>query len=119
MAIFEVTGTEIRAIPRTNFAKEGLKARADLQRLLQRSIEHISPDTTVLAEEFGSWDESLRRIDLLGLDKECRLVVIELKRTAGRCAASPLHCPPVAGHLQRRRHKAQQSGQAEAQPRGH
>jgi len=35
----------------------------------------------ILAEEFGSWDESMRRIDLLGLDKECRLVVIELKRT--------------------------------------
>lgn len=81
MAIFEVTDTEIRAIPQTNFGKEGLKERTDLQRLLQRSIEHISPDTMVLAEEFGSWDESLRRIDLLGLDKECRLVVIELKRT--------------------------------------
>lgn len=81
MAIFEVTDTEIRAIPQTSFAKEGLKERSDLQRLLRQSIEHISPDTMVLAEEFGSWDESLRRIDLLGLDKECCLVVIELKRT--------------------------------------
>lgn len=81
MAIFEVTDTEIRAIPQTNFAKEGLKERSDLQRLLKQSIEHISPDTMILAEEFGSWDESQRRIDLLGLDKECRLVVIELKRT--------------------------------------
>lgn len=81
MTIFEVTDTELRAIPQTSFAKEGLKERSDLQRLLQRSIEHISPDTMILAEEFGSWDASLRRIDLLGLDKECRLVVIELKRT--------------------------------------
>jgi hypothetical protein len=81
MAIFEITATDIRPIPQTNFAKEGLKERTDLQRLLQRSIEHISPDTMVLAEEFGSWDGSLRRIDLLGLDKNCRLVVIELKRT--------------------------------------
>lgn len=81
MAIFEVTETEIRPIPQTNFAKEGLKERSDLQRLLRQGIHHISPDTMVLAEEFGSWDESLRRIDLLGLDKECRLVVIELKRT--------------------------------------
>ena len=81
MAIFEVTDDEIRAIPQTNFAKEQLKERADLQRLLRRSIEHISPDTMIVAEEFGSWDVSLRRIDLLGLDKDRRLVVIELKRS--------------------------------------
>lgn len=81
MAIFEITDTDIRAIPQTNFAKEQLKERADLQRLLRRSIEHISRDTMILAEEFGSWDASLRRIDLLGLDKDRRLVVIELKRS--------------------------------------
>jgi hypothetical protein len=41
----------------------------------------ISPDTLVIAEEFGEWEESRRRIDLLGIDKDANIVVIELKRT--------------------------------------
>lgn len=35
----------------------------------------------VLAEEFGNWEESRRRIDLLCLDRKANLVVVELKRT--------------------------------------
>lgn len=41
----------------------------------------ISPDTLVISEEFSSWDKSERRIDLLGIDKLGRIVVVELKRT--------------------------------------
>jgi hypothetical protein len=40
----------------------------------------VASDTLIIAEEFGSWDRSQRRIDLLGVDKEANLVVIELKR---------------------------------------
>lgn len=53
----------------------------DLQRLLRQRIDVIAPDTLVIAEEFCEWDESKRRIDLLGVDREANLVVIELKRT--------------------------------------
>jgi hypothetical protein len=45
------------------------------------NIEVISPQTLIIAEEFGEWSRSQRRIDLLGIDKEANLVVIELKRT--------------------------------------
>ena len=41
----------------------------------------IVPDTLVVAEEFGEWEDSRRRIDLLGIDNGANLVVIELKRT--------------------------------------
>jgi hypothetical protein len=34
----------------------------------------------ILAEEFGDWQDSSRRIDLLALDNNGRLVVVELKR---------------------------------------
>jgi hypothetical protein len=81
MAIFELQSEAIRKIERTTFAEERVTERHDLQRLLQRSIEHISPDTMILAEEFGSFEGSLRRIDLLGLNRDAELVVIELKRT--------------------------------------
>lgn len=53
----------------------------DLQRLLRDRIEILSPDTLVIAEEFADWQDSKRRIDLLGIDRDAKLVVIELKRT--------------------------------------
>src|SRR5260370_33936774 len=81
MAIYEVTADKIWEIPETTFGAAGLRERSDLQRLLRKQIDTISPDTLVVAEEFGEWEDSKRRIDLLGLDKEANLVVIELKRT--------------------------------------
>ena len=48
---------------------------------MRNQIEIISPDTLIIAEEFGEWDESKRRVDLLGVDKNANLVVFELKRT--------------------------------------
>lgn len=40
----------------------------------------ISPDTLVISEEYSQWESSLRRVDLLGLDRNATLVVTELKR---------------------------------------
>jgi len=59
----------------------GLREREDVQRVLRDHIQVISPDTLILAEEFGHWEDSRRRIDLLGIDRDRCLVVIELKRT--------------------------------------
>src|SRR3954463_12040536 len=81
MAIYEVTNDEIRKIPETTFSVAGLRERYDLQRLLRSQFDVISPDTLIIAEEFGDWDSSHRRIDLLGIDKDANLVIIELKRT--------------------------------------
>jgi len=81
MAIYEITSDKIKKIEETSFRGAGVKERNDLQRLLREQIEIISPDTLVIAEEFGEWEGSKRRIDLLGLDKKANLVVIELKRT--------------------------------------
>jgi hypothetical protein len=81
MPIYEMTSESIREIPETSFGAAGIRERSDLQRLLRGQIEIISPDTLVIAEEFGEWEDSKRRIDLLGLDRDANLVVIELKRT--------------------------------------
>lgn len=81
MAIYELSSERIVKIKETTFAHAGLDERKDLQRLLKNQIEVIAPDTLVIAEEFGEWEDSRRRIDLLGLDKDANLVVIELKRT--------------------------------------
>lgn len=81
MAIFELSQQGLSRILETTFAWQGLHERRDIQRLLREQVEIISPDTLVIAEEFGEWEDSRRRIDLLGIDKDANLVVIELKRT--------------------------------------
>ena len=81
MPIFEITHEAIRRIPTTSFSLAGIKERGDLQRLLRNQIDVVSPDTLVFSEEFGEWEDSKRRIDLLGLDRDANIVVIELKRT--------------------------------------
>ncbi len=81
MAIYEFSESGIREIERTTFVERGIRERRDIQRLLRERIEIILAETLVLAEEFGEWDASRRRIDLLCLDKEANLVVVELKRT--------------------------------------
>ena len=81
MAIYEVGATELRPIEGTSWGAVGLRERTDLQRLLRDQGQAESPDTLVIAEEFGEWTESCRRIDLLGIDKDANLVVIELQQT--------------------------------------
>jgi hypothetical protein len=63
------------------FAHLEIKERADLQHVLRDHIKVLGDDLRVIAEEYGGWEDSRRRIDLLALDKQQRLVVIELKRT--------------------------------------
>ncbi len=81
MAIYEITADQIRKIPETTFSLSGLRERYDLQRLLRSQFDVISPDTLIIAEEFGDWDTGHRRIDLLGIDKNANIVIVELKRT--------------------------------------
>ncbi len=81
MPIYELTQESIRPLVETTFAAARVSEREDLQRVLRERIEVISPDTLVVGEEFGEWEESRRRIDLLAVDRDANLVVIELKRT--------------------------------------
>ena len=81
MPIFEFAKTGITPLSTATCSAAGILERRDLQRLLRDKIEVISPGTLVIAEEFGDWEDSKRRIDLLGIDPDAKLVVIELKRT--------------------------------------
>lgn len=81
MAIYEMTADSLRVVNETTFAAESVRERRDIQRLLRAQIEIVSPDTIIISEEFGDFDDSRRRVDLLGIDRDANLVVIELKRT--------------------------------------
>jgi hypothetical protein len=81
MALYEMTPDAFRSISKSSFAALKVKERDDLQRLLRSQIAVLADDLYVLAEEFSDWEDSIRRIDLLAIDKLANLVVIELKRT--------------------------------------
>lgn len=81
MPLFEFSSDSLKEVETTSFASMKIRERGDLQRLIRDKIEALVPDTLVLAEEFGEWEESGRRIDILALDTDANLVVIELKRT--------------------------------------
>lgn len=79
MAIYEIGGEGMKPLKETSYASEGLGERRDLQRLLRDRIEAVAEDVLLIAEEFCDWEDSRRRIDLLGIDEKANLVVIELK----------------------------------------
>ena len=80
MALFKLNADHLEPLEKTSFNEEGVKERSDLQRVLRDKPEAIEPGLYIVSEEFGNWEESRRRIDLLGLDGDGNLVVIELKR---------------------------------------
>jgi hypothetical protein len=79
--LFEMTPESLAAVPTTTFAAEQVLERADLQRLLRTNIQVITDGVLVVSEEFSAFADARRRIDLLGVDRDGRLVVFELKRT--------------------------------------
>ena len=82
MAIYKLVGDKekLAKVDPTSFGQEGMLERSDLQRLLRDQPQVLEEGLLIISEEFGNWQDSNRRIDLLGLDAEGRLVVVELKR---------------------------------------
>lgn len=81
MALYRVGESKLAQVPETTFATERLLERRDLQRLIRNDVSVIGGDLLVVAEEYGDWEDSSRRVDLLCLDRQARIVVVELKRT--------------------------------------
>jgi len=81
MPLYRITEHGLDQVEATRFADNGLREREDLQRLLRDAVESVVPGSMVVAEEFGKWEDARRRIDLLCLDRDAKLVVVELKRT--------------------------------------
>lgn len=81
MPLYEMTAHVFRPLPEASFSDMKVRERGDLQRLLRTQIDVLGDNLYVLTEEFGEWEDSRRRIDLLAIDQQANLVVIELKRT--------------------------------------
>ncbi|WP_435203719.1 DUF4268 domain-containing protein [Qipengyuania sp. 902] len=81
MAIYSLTDKELVPVSATSFTAENIHERTHIQQLLKANITVLDAGLMVIAEEFGEWIDSSRRIDLLCLDSGANLVVVELKRT--------------------------------------
>lgn len=81
MPILELNTNGIATLKQSTFARFKIDERKDLQRLLRENFKVIDRDILIISEEFSNWQDSKRRIDLLGVDKLGNLAVIELKRT--------------------------------------
>ena len=81
MAIYKMVGDKkaLAKVAQTSFPDEHIRER-EVQRMLLDQPEVLEEGLLIIAEEFGNWEESRRRIDLLGLDTKGNLVVVELKR---------------------------------------
>jgi hypothetical protein len=79
MPLYKFENRKIIEVKSTSFGLESILER-DVQSAIRDNIDTISPNTLIISEEFSEWSEGNRRINLLGIDKDAKLVVIELKR---------------------------------------
>lgn len=86
MALFHLNGGGLDKLDARRFDELGYRERSDIQQWLRDRPDILVPDGDplddlyVVAEEYGDWIDSSRRIDLLAIDRDGRLVVIEIKR---------------------------------------
>ncbi|MFN8693003.1 MAG: DUF4268 domain-containing protein [Holosporales bacterium] len=81
MALYRITNDKLEPVQATSFAEERILERQHLQQLIKNDISVLGNDLMVVIEEFSDWEDSSRRIDLLCIDKQARIVVVEIKRT--------------------------------------
>jgi len=62
MPIYELRADGLVKVETTSFNAEGFYERRDIQRLLRDQIEILDDQLMVIAEEFGGWMDSSRRI---------------------------------------------------------
>ena len=82
MPIYQIKNQqkELMQIKPSTFADVDMRERQELQALLRDNSDAVAPEIFIFAEEFSNWQDSSRRVDLLGLDKDANLIVMELKR---------------------------------------
>jgi hypothetical protein len=83
--VFTVSGASATVAQAITLADTGLTERGHLQEWVLAHPEMLGPDVKLVTFEFGRWTATSGalardRLDVLGLDRDGRLVVVELKR---------------------------------------
>ena len=78
---------ELAAIEPVKLSEIGMREVQDLEEWVKNHPEILGENFLIISSEFNGFDKSNRRIDVLAVDKENKLVVIELKLEADRSFA--------------------------------
>jgi hypothetical protein len=81
MSIFTVDGSdEIQRIDEEDFSDLGIQEREDLEEWAIQEPCLLGEELLIVSAEYANWEETRHRLDILALDREGKLVVVELKR---------------------------------------
>jgi hypothetical protein len=81
MPLYRYSAAGLDAVDRTSLAAEQIRERQDLQRVLRQRIGVLGDDLLAVAEEYGLFEDSRQRIDLLALDRKGTLASTEITST--------------------------------------
>jgi len=71
---------ESKQLQEVDFASLGFRERQDIQEWVAANPSILDEDLLIIAKEFSGFDRTNERLDLLAVDRDGKLVVIELKR---------------------------------------
>ena len=78
--LVDTSNKKSEAMKEVNFSDLGLWERRDIQEWIAENPNILGEELLIITKEFSGFDKTGDRLDLLGVDKHGRLVVIELKR---------------------------------------
>lgn len=76
---FHSQDNELHLLPQSRFRDVGLSERSHLQEWIAKNPDVFDEELLIIQKEFGHFDETRERLDLLAIDKTGRLVLIENK----------------------------------------
>ena len=68
------------SVSEVDFARLGFQERRDIQEWVADNPDILGEDLLIIGKEFSGFDRTNERLDLLAVDRDGKLVVIELKR---------------------------------------
>lgn len=78
----DTTGKAAGAVPASSFSDLAYHERYDIQEWVLNNPQLLGEPLLVITSEFSGFDRTSERLDVLAMDREGKLVVVELKRTA-------------------------------------
>lgn len=72
-------GADLKAHHRTTLSRNGVTEVGHLQKWVLANPSVLGEELLVLSREYAGFDKSNKRLDVLGLDRDGKLVVVELK----------------------------------------
>ena len=78
--MFKVKENRLVRLEERRFDELNVLERPHLQEWLVQTPEVLGEDLLIIQKEFDGFADTRERLDLLAIDKDCRLVVIENKR---------------------------------------